>query len=679
MVLSGALLTAWASGDLALPAILAMLGLVGLHGRFVWDIRQRRLITPLLLLVLAALFAVQCRYTHVRADEAAAFAWETIARYFLSSMVLVLFLRPAGRLPGSLGLFHLATVMAAGQALLLDDLYLTFRLAELLGVTLAVLYAALPRMADSGCRQQSGSQGFDKSYEFYIALPLVLLILALNLGWIGGSLLYRHVETANFLPGWFWRGAITLEGTTDSVAQVGFSTSGRLSSILEIKEDQDLRPVLTISCAGSPGYLRARAFDTYRRSEWRALLDRGAIAPEQGIGLRYLAGRARLFRLNDLEATGSMIIHHESPISDTIFAPLGVCSVQAPLDLLMHDTDDILYPPAYSRSVAGYRITYVTAAAARPPRSDKVLRLLGLPPQLDPRIPKLAEEIFAGCTTTAEKVNAVVHYFRTHYTYALGLEVPPGRDALTYFLLEASTGYCEYFASGAAILLRLAGVPTRYVAGFLVTQQDERGDAWIARNADAHAWVEAWDAERREWTLVEATVQENLGAGASEDPARKAGGSSLALRQFLQALYDYGLLGILGWLLESYSLLTGISLALAFLGGALALVLLRRCQKARSLARLAAAKGSQFVALHKMLAAMDRKVKALGLRRRPGETLHAFAARIAAWGLQRGGTLEPRSLAAWYLRYAELRYCRTIDPDRLAELERSQRQLRRTL
>jgi peptidoglycan/LPS O-acetylase OafA/YrhL len=172
MILGSSVLTAWASGDLAFPAILCMLGLLGVQRRFTWDIRpERQFIAPLLLLLLAVLFALHCRYAHVRADQAAAFAWQTIARYFLASMILLLFLRPHrtedGRpttedrrptneslpslssvlrppvhsLPPSLGLFHLASVMAAGQVLLLDDRYVAFRLTELLSVILVILYA----------------------------------------------------------------------------------------------------------------------------------------------------------------------------------------------------------------------------------------------------------------------------------------------------------------------------------------------------------------------------------------------------------------------------------------------------------------------------------------------------------------------------------------------------------
>jgi hypothetical protein len=38
-------------------------------------------------------------------------------------------------------------------------------------------------------------------------LPLgLLLLVAVNFGWIGGSLLYRHVEVINFLPAWLSRG-----------------------------------------------------------------------------------------------------------------------------------------------------------------------------------------------------------------------------------------------------------------------------------------------------------------------------------------------------------------------------------------------------------------------------------------------------------------------------------------
>jgi transglutaminase-like putative cysteine protease len=52
-------------------------------------------------------------------------------------------------------------------------------------------------------------------------------------------------------------------------------------------------------------------------------------------------------------------------------------------------------------------------------------------------------------------------------------------------------GFCEYYASTAAVLLREAGIPTRYVKGFL---PGERGDDGVETlpNSASHAWIEVY-------------------------------------------------------------------------------------------------------------------------------------------------------------------------------------------
>jgi len=146
-----------------------------------WELRpERRVIASLLLLLLAMLFAVHYRYigSRVPTEDAALVAWQTIARYFLASMILVLFLGSPNRLPLSLGLFHLAAVLAAAQALLLDDRYMAFRLAEVFAVVMLVLYAATARGAgDKLVPRRAGRV----SYGFASAL---VLVFAANCGWI---------------------------------------------------------------------------------------------------------------------------------------------------------------------------------------------------------------------------------------------------------------------------------------------------------------------------------------------------------------------------------------------------------------------------------------------------------------------------------------------------------------
>ncbi len=674
MILGGSVLTAFASKDIAFPAILCMLGLLGMHRRFTWDIRpERRFIPPLLLLLLAILFALHCRYAHVRSDQAAAFAWQTIARYFLASMILVLFLRSPQRLPPSLGLFHLATAMAAGQVLLLDDRYIAFRLAELLSVTLVVLYATAEgrEVPDSG-RPRPGSR------LILQASRLVLLVLTINIGWMAGSLLYRHVESLNVLPAWLYRDGVSLGGTSAGIAHVGFSTSGTLSSILAMKEDQDLAPVLTIAGDRNPVYLRARAYEGYSRSEWSDLAGLDPISPERSAPFgMYLVSRMNVFRICEGAGSREVVVRHELTIADAMFTPLGTNSVEAPFADLMRDEDDIIAPPHEARGNLSYRVTYTPAASGDPPRGAQGRQRLKTPLHLDPRVHQLANRIFAGCSTTAEKVEAVVNYFHANYAYSLGVDVPPGQDKLTYFLLEASTGYCEYFASGAAILLRLADVPTRYVTGFLVTERGEQPGTWIARNMDAHAWVEAWDEQRNEWTIVEATVQENLGdTSLASQLANKDSDGRMFLAQFVKALYDYGLFGVLAWLATSYSLVTGVSISLVSLAAAASLMLLRRHKRSRRCGQSGVVQAAEFQVLHRMLRAMDRKVRAGGLRRDFGETLHAFSDRVRTRAPADGPW---HGVADWYCDYAELRYCGRIYPDRLHQLQQRAQNLRSAL
>ena len=59
------------------------------------------------------------------------------------------------------------------------------------------------------------------------------------------------------------------------------------------------------------------------------------------------------------------------------------------------------------------------------------------------------------------------------------------------FLLRDRAGDCQHFASAAALLLRLAGVPARVVVGF-ATGVPEPGGRYNVRDTDAHAWIEVY-------------------------------------------------------------------------------------------------------------------------------------------------------------------------------------------
>jgi transglutaminase-like putative cysteine protease len=52
-------------------------------------------------------------------------------------------------------------------------------------------------------------------------------------------------------------------------------------------------------------------------------------------------------------------------------------------------------------------------------------------------------------------------------------------------------GYCQYYATTMAILLREAGIPTRLVQGFLPGERSGDGTE-VVRNSGAHAWVQVY-------------------------------------------------------------------------------------------------------------------------------------------------------------------------------------------
>lgn len=116
----------------------------------------------------------------------------------------------------------------------------------------------------------------------------------------------------------------------------------------------------------------------------------------------------------------------------------------------------------------------------------------------------LVKEIVAGKETDYEKAVAIENYLRINYSYNLNAnEIPQNREFIDYFLFEGKEGYCTYFATTMAIMLRLEGIPTRYIEGYLAHEKVETG-IYAVTQENAHAWVEAF-IEPVGWMTFEPT------------------------------------------------------------------------------------------------------------------------------------------------------------------------------
>lgn len=120
------------------------------------------------------------------------------------------------------------------------------------------------------------------------------------------------------------------------------------------------------------------------------------------------------------------------------------------------------------------------------------------------RTKELTREIVKDKSTDYEKAIAIEEYLRKNFKYNTNVEMPPrNREFIDYFLFETKEGYCTYFATTMAIMLRLEGIPSRYVEGY-VAQDLVNENTYIVKQKNAHAWVEAF-IEPVGWVTFEPT------------------------------------------------------------------------------------------------------------------------------------------------------------------------------
>ncbi|OPZ92947.1 MAG: Protein-glutamine gamma-glutamyltransferase [Firmicutes bacterium ADurb.Bin419] len=130
-----------------------------------------------------------------------------------------------------------------------------------------------------------------------------------------------------------------------------------------------------------------------------------------------------------------------------------------------------------------------------------------LPNDLPQRIYDLADSITAGLTNDYDKAEAIVNFF-----YTTGFEYdltpprkPVGMDYIDFFIFESKQGICMHFASAMVVLARAAGIPARYVEGFIANEWDPESGRYLIREKHAHAFPEVYIAGFG-WMVFEPTV-----------------------------------------------------------------------------------------------------------------------------------------------------------------------------
>jgi hypothetical protein len=134
----------------------------------------------------------------------------------------------------------------------------------------------------------------------------------------------------------------------------------------------------------------------------------------------------------------------------------------------------------------------------------------------------LARTLTEPFPTVYEKTKAVESYLRG-ITYDDKIPAPgAGVDPLEYFLFEIQRGYCDYYASAMATMLRSVGIPARTASGYAEGSYDEESNLYYVTASDAHTWVEVYFPDYG-WVEFEPTAGESeLNRPVGDEPGSEA-------------------------------------------------------------------------------------------------------------------------------------------------------------
>lgn len=121
----------------------------------------------------------------------------------------------------------------------------------------------------------------------------------------------------------------------------------------------------------------------------------------------------------------------------------------------------------------------------------------------------LAEQLTAGKTSDYDKALAIRDYLKfTDFIYSKEYLITDANNVET-FLFNEKTGVCYQFASAMAELCRAAGLYTRYVEGYAMSELDDRlfrnEAVYVISTEHAHAFVDVYIAGYG-WLMLDATA-----------------------------------------------------------------------------------------------------------------------------------------------------------------------------
>jgi len=260
--------------------------------------------------------------------------------------------------------------------------------------------------------------------------------------------------------------------------------------------DRDYSVIMRVKANDGSLYLRGRTKNVYDGTQWSTDFD-----------IYYNNVNSKEVIIN--EHLEELVVYPESIVTRTLFSPYKYYSSSFSKDKIFGNEDSIVYRKTRSGvSQERYSVNYINPDYIHlydilPEELRE--NYLSLPAQGLTETKALTTRLTTELSDPYEIMKTLELYLRANYRYTLNTnEVDIEKDFVENFLFVEEQGYCTYFATSLAVMGRVAGVPTRYVEGFISSDfLDYEGFYEVSANR-AHAWTEAY-IEGQGWVRFEAT------------------------------------------------------------------------------------------------------------------------------------------------------------------------------
>ncbi|MFT4586137.1 MAG: transglutaminase-like putative cysteine protease [Limisphaerales bacterium] len=148
--------------------------------------------------------------------------------------------------------------------------------------------------------------------------------------------------------------------------------------------------------------------------------------------------------------------------------------------------------------------------------------LLNYPPQSQELVEWLDKEL-TGIEEPLEQARHLENFFIDNFTYELGAPALNRVKPIDDFIFNERRGHCERYAAAMGLLLRMKGIHSRVMVGYVPGKTSWFSDWRNIRARDAHAWTEAYFPELG-WVQLDATPRAEMDLSTS------------ALRELIDAL-----------------------------------------------------------------------------------------------------------------------------------------------